>query len=559
MSFGTFDLETVGLGGSFLNAGAFYNNEYSYFESLNSLIIYMLKSKCKVWYAHNSGKYDTRYFFDYFISMGYEIKPLVIHGSIAKFSVYKGTRKFLEIRDSFLLLSSSLKKLTFDFDVKHKKLELEQDYNNMKITEQEKEYLEYDVIGLYEVLESFFKMLEERNIKPKLTYSSCAMADFKTNYPKQYSLIKNIDTKKLRTGYFGGRTEVFKTHFKSNNTFLKCYDINSLYPYVMKHFKYPIGNFTTTVKPITTEYISEIEWSCPKHIKYPLLPIKKDGKLLFCTGHGQGVYSRHEIEKAQELGYKIKFIRSWNFKQSEFLFSDYVDFWYDIKCKSKGSKRSLAKLMLNSLYGKFGTRSERERYIINPNKDWIKKNHKKWGLHDFGHYELWSDKFKFTMPYVNVPIIIYVTSLSRLQLYKYIEMCGDDLYYCDTDSVFTTKEIPVSDEIGGMKLEKQCKEAYFLRPKVYGLKLEDGKELFKAKGFDNKLLKFNAYKQAHMNKDYSLFTQNKTGIGGFKTTTKRFGKFICSYDIKKSIISEYNKRIICSDGINTKPIHLNSS
>jgi len=554
--FGTFDLETLGLGGKFINGGVFDGSNYYYFDNLSYLIEHLLSSPCHLYYAHNSGKYDTRYFISYFLKHGYLLKPLIMKdGSIIRLNVYKKNKKVLELRDSLSLLRSSLKNLTHSFNVKHKKLELDQDYEKMKITKQQKEYLQYDVLGLYEVLEEFFKIIITRNVKTALTISSCAMKDFKINYPLNYNKIKNIDNKILRSGYYGGRVEIFKTFFKSSTTDLKCYDVNSLYPYVMSDFKFPTGTYTVSKLPITTEYISLVEFDCPKSLNIPLLPIHYKGKLIFSTGYGKGVYSRHELEKALSLGYKIKYLKTYNFKSSDYLFKDFVSFWYDIKKKSTGSKRTIAKLMLNSLYGKFGTRSERQRYIINPDKKWIDKNFKKWSLNDYGNFEVWSNDFSFTMPYVNIPIVIYVTSLARLTLYKYIEKCND-VYYCDTDSVFTTTKLQTSKDLGAMKLEKQIKEGYFLRPKVYGLVDAENNQIIKAKGFKKEKINITAYRKAFNSMNYKGFSQNNKGIGGIKTTMKRFNSFICSYDQLKSIKTDYNKREILKNKIDTKPLFL---
>ncbi len=557
MQFGVFDLETLGLGGDFLNGGCYNGIVYSYYENLNDLIHYIVYSGIKIWYAHNGGKYDVRYLFDYLIKNGFSIKPLIISSSIAQFKIYLGNKKVCEIRDSYLLLRGSLDGLTTSFNVKHKKKTGTIDYNNMKITPQEKEYLKFDVIGLYEVIIKFNEILKQRNITSKLTISSCAMCDYKTNYPQLFSLINNIDNKELRSGYYGGRVEIFKSYFSSkenNDRKLFCYDINSLYPYVMHDFKFPVGKYFISIIPQTTEYISKIEYFCPKDLNIPLLPIHHNGKLKFCTGFGTGIYSRYEIEKAKELGYKIKFIKTYNFKQSEFLFKDYIDFWYNIKKHSKGAKRTISKLMLNSLYGKFGTRPDRQKYIINPNKDWIDKNFKNWGLNDFGNFEIWKKDYFFRMPYVNIPIVIYITSLARTVLFNYIQKC-DDIYYCDTDSVFTTTELNISEDLGAMKLEKTIDEAYFLRPKVYACRMQD-KELIKAKGFKSDNLNFSAYNKAYFKNNYKDFEQNIKGIGGFKTTIKRFNKFICSYDVKKSIKSLYDKRILNPKENTTTPYNL---
>lgn len=46
---------------------------------------------------------------------------------------------------------------------------------------------------------------------------------------------------------------------------------------------------------------------------------------------------------------------SWLFRGSYGLFNEYIDKWMEVKKHSVGGKREIAKLELNSLYGKFAT------------------------------------------------------------------------------------------------------------------------------------------------------------------------------------------------------------
>jgi len=52
----------------------------------------------------------------------------------------------------------------------------------------------------------------------------------------------------------------------------------------------------------------------------------------------------------------------------------------------------------------------------------------------------------------------------------------------------------VGDKLGQMKLEYNIKEAVFLAPKVYALKLEDDTEIIKLKGSKNKNISFEQFK-----------------------------------------------------------------
>ena len=66
-----------------------------------------------------------------------------------------------------------------------------------------------------------------------------------------------------------------------------------------------------------------------------------------------------------------------------------------------------------------------------------------------------------------------------------------NLYYTDTDSIYTDSDIDemlISDTIlGKLKLENICNKAIFLAPKVYALKLENGKTVYKAKGLKHEI------------------------------------------------------------------------
>lgn len=94
------------------------------------------------------------------------------------------------------------------------------------------------------------------------------------------------------------------------------------------------------------------------------------------------------------------------------------------------------------------------------------------------------------VPHEHVPIGVQVTALSRALLYRGMLPCSD-LYYCDTDSIFTTSTLPSSDELGAFKHEYTAEEGYFAAPKFYRVTLkeknEDGSTLLvdkvKAKGF----------------------------------------------------------------------------
>lgn len=60
--------------------------------------------------------------------------------------------------------------------------------------------------------------------------------------------------------------------------------------------------------------------------------------------------------------YDLEYVCGWKFKSIEGIFTDYINKWIEIKnnatIEGNYGQRTLAKLMLNSLYGKFATSLE---------------------------------------------------------------------------------------------------------------------------------------------------------------------------------------------------------
>lgn len=160
-------------------------------------------------------------------------------------------------------------------------------------------------------------------------------------------------------------------------------------------------------------------------------------------------------------------------------------------------KKNIAKLHLNTLYGMFGRKLDTltsiaatpsEQYEIvskYPVKNWIEinKNLKLFLVHtniDFdlihsSNEVLGIDLLMQSSQKVNsnVAIAAAITAYARIVLMKYKNIDGLDIYYSDTDSIFTNKELPASmvgDGIGLMKDELAggfVQEAYFFGVKKY--------------------------------------------------------------------------------------------
>jgi hypothetical protein len=174
----------------------------------------------------------------------------------------------------------------------------------------------------------------------------------------------------LRTKFKG--KELYSQLLKSKDFIFNC-DATSLYPASMRGFdlvkvEYPTGTSRWSVKP-EEEYklnkigMYEIDFVPPRNIRVPILPVKKYDKCERFTGiswnlnKGTGTYASTDIQNAIDAGYKVTFKNDclvWDEKGD--IFKKYIDIFFDMKDKAEKNnndvERNVAKLFLNSLYGK---------------------------------------------------------------------------------------------------------------------------------------------------------------------------------------------------------------
>lgn len=171
--------------------------------------------------------------------------------------------------------------------------------------------------------------------------------------------------------------------------------------------------------------------------------------------------------------YDLEFVSGWKFKSISGLFTEYIDKWIKVKNEAtiSGNKgqRTLAKLMLNSLYGKFATSLDVQSKIPYLEDDGII------------HYYL-SEKEQKDGIYI--PVGAFITSYAREKTIRTsqaikdysIKKYGKDLYYySDTDSIHTGLSIEElkkfcdidNVKLGSWKHEGTFTRAKFIRQKCY--------------------------------------------------------------------------------------------
>lgn len=260
-------------------------------------------------------------------------------------------------------------------------------------------------------------------------------------------------------------------------------DFNSLYPSVMRYEKMPFG------EPVFYEgkykedniydlYIQMISCSFEiKKNKIPTIQIKNDrfhfketeylessnGEIVVLTLTSVDL----EIFLKHYNVYELEYICGWKFKSKLGIFDQYIDKWTErkIKASKEGNKgqRTLAKLMLNALYGKFATSLTVQNKLPYLDEEGIVR------------YSLGDKEAKKGL---YIPIGCFITAYGRRKILNLsqtikeysINKYGVDKYiYSDTDSAHTTLSIEelkqiceIDDfELGKLKHEATAKKRTF--------------------------------------------------------------------------------------------------
>ena len=293
-----------------------------------------------------------------------------------------------------------------------------------------------------------------------------------------------------RESYYGGRVECWQIGEYESQEGFYGFDINSMYPHVMRSYIYPVRLLTVrkrTSLPELKRFISSGMMICGEvtlETDRPAYPVKIGKNLIFPVGRFKTHITTPEIKMALDRGELVECGTLALYDDGE-IFRDYVDYFYTKRLQAKEEENKvydhLFKLFLNSLYGKFGQRSETWSPVGEAPADRIGTEE----IYNVQTKEL--QKFKIfggtifkqeaeTEGFNSFcAIAAHVTAYARLELWKYIELAGlENVLYMDTDSLFTTaagaaRIMPYTSntELGKMKLEKQDTRIMIRTPKHY--------------------------------------------------------------------------------------------
>lgn len=297
--------------------------------------------------------------------------------------------------------------------------------------------------------------------------STISMKLFKMLFPV---LTLNMDSE-IRKGYRGGWTYANPKYAKRITGGGYVFDVNSLYPYVMYSRLLPCGEpefdmgfVEPTVEfPLTMYSVTFTAKLKPNHL--PCIQIKNSPFFLnteyqvnisepvtmVCTNVDWELWNDHYTIDV------ISFNGTYRFRGKHDMFKEYIDKWSEIKANSTGGRREIAKLHLNSLYGKFATNPDvtGKHPILNDNVVTYEMN------------DLEQRKPIYTA------MGVFITAYAREITIRAAQANYDIFAYADTDSLhLVTDKIPENLDVhptrlGAWKLETKFNSAFYARPKAY--------------------------------------------------------------------------------------------
>ncbi|XP_071694593.1 DNA polymerase-like [Rutidosis leptorrhynchoides] len=291
-------------------------------------------------YFHNFSRFDGIILLKHLACnhKDFHLKPLMRNHRLYELAVYSGKKMLFRFRDSLNLLHGSLndlaKSLCPDFGTKGSINYDEVTVDKLPAMKDEYiDYMKHDIYllgGVMQKAQEIYSNLYKVDIESKITLSALSLSIFRMKYFDDSHFSIHIPNRNedqfIRHGYYGGHTDAYKPHGKD----LYFYDVNSLYPFIMKEFPMP---------------------------------------------HGAPVCE--ELKFAREIGYTVIPLSGYLFEKKESPFSNFVSNLFESRLEAKKSGNDALSyvytILMNSLYGRFGINPQSTKTEIDARKLWTEQ------------------------------------------------------------------------------------------------------------------------------------------------------------------------------------------
>ena len=418
------------------------------------------------------------------------------------------------------------------------------------------EYCKRDVEILKKVMEFYFSFIWDNDLgKFSYTIPSQAFRAYRHRFMNEKICLHNDkNVKQLeRAAYMGGRVEAFSWRKQKEGPFVTL-DVNSMYPYVMKKYPMPIQLVAylknpdiERVKDYITDHCVVAEVDIETNI--PMYAVRSNGKLIFPVGKFITYLTTRGVKEALQRGHCKNIYQIALYRQA-MLFGPYVDFFYSLKDQYRNEDNeilaTMAKLFLNSLYGKFGQKRTEEKVINEPDSVQYWKEQ----VFDIDHAQ-WVEEIHLLgkcivkmregeAPNAMVAIASHITEYARLYLWDLFERVGPEkVLYTDTDSLKVRKKDigPIHDLIdnnliGKLSIKNETRQLDIMGAKAYRTERE-----LKMKGVPKKADRVGKYKY-----EYYTFFNQATHLN------ERVTRYYLTRKTIKDVTPKYDKGELTKEG-----------
>ncbi len=295
-----------------------------------------------------------------------------------------------------------------------------------------------------------------------------------------------------REGFYGGRVEPYRMQVSQG---VNMYDVNSLYPHIMKAERFPHpGSLDLDLPGKLPDDLNKREGviCCRVHVPdmyCPPLPARMAGGLFFPTGNWTAAFAINELRHALDCGVTVDKVE-WMLSTRN-TFNPFAEFVQDMWNKrqelaiTNTSGAQVIKMILNSHIGRYGVRVDSPLTtfeVIDDYFDPVLDQGLMWdriGKFDYIERPI-GDGHSPT--YANVFFASQVSAGARVFLHQAMTSQGNDLVYVDTDCIQTRSHMETGPGLGQWKCELLDGISDVIGPKEYICMIDNELYKWSAKG-----------------------------------------------------------------------------
>ena len=446
-------------------------------------------------YAHYASKFDNKFI----------LASLCQHDEAVKLEAgylrLRWIKPNIVFEDSFAIAPMALERLNRMFGVDEKeKWEHEKSKAPWEMGDELsifRAYLKTDCISLSK---SLYKLCEMLGVTfgqlPSISLATTSAKVFdKCFYPLEKVESNEEYEEFIRKAIYGGRNEVYKRYGENIN----MYDIHWMYTSCYDT-PVPVGKLRWIKPNIDKGTIAEATVKVPKDWYIGPLPTKVNRILTFPVGEFTDWWDIAELRTAVEIGVDLT-IRRQLYCEEEPILKEFGKFIGNLRLKGKTEFWKLFGLSLSGKLGQGRWRDEIKH--ITEIKD-LKGYTPIDGREDYFATKIYVGR---NTPYIKPLIALRIRAEARIRHLKVIleAIKRGDIFYGDTDSLYTKASLLTGKNIGDLVLIGKAERGYFIRQKLYAT-IQEGKLKQRSAGYSDLKLNEEDFKKLLLNKPIDIET-----------------------------------------------------